>query len=437
MTNGAPPAADVARPLVEALLGGALPVRIEFWDGSVVAPEAGPPVRRHAAHPLARRAAPDPVEPQRARARPGLRRRRPRRRRRHLRADRGAPRRRPEGPAVSTSGRPLTAAATVAAPRRLGVLGRPLPPPPAGGPPAAAGATRLRRDAEAISHHYDVGNDFYRIVLGPSMTYSCARFVDDDTDARRGPGGQARPGLPQARARTSAPGVRLLDVGCGWGSMAIHAAQRTTARRSSASRSAASRPSWPASGSRGAGVDDRVEIRLQDYRELGGERFDAITSIGMSEHVGAKRARRVLRRRCTRRWCRRAGCSTTPSRRWAARSSAGTSFIGRYVFPDGELIDVGDTVLAMERGRLRGPRRRVAARALRPHAAGLGRQPRGELGRRGRRRRRRHGRGSGGCTWPGRRSASPTAGSPSTRCSASCPTPEGTSAMPPTRAHWL
>ena len=144
-----------------------------------------------------------------------------------------------------------------------------------------------RRDADAIRHHYDVGNEFYGIVLGPAMTYSCARFVTPATSLA-----DAQAAKHELVCRKlglhERPGMRLLDVGCGWGSMAMHAA-RTTAPRSSASPSARSRPSWPASGSPPPGLDGQVEIRLQDYRDLGGETFDAISSIGMFEHVGASR----------------------------------------------------------------------------------------------------------------------------------------------------
>ena len=143
------------------------------------------------------------------------------------------------------------------------------------------------------------------------------------------------------------PGGRMLDVGCGWGSMAIHAATHhdvsVVGITISEAQAELARQRVAA-----AGVADRVEIRLQDYRLLGGERFDAISSIGMSEHVGDKMLDRYFEI---------LHAALAPQGRLLnhAISSAGgsrigrTSFIGRYVFPDGELIDVGDTVLAMER----------------------------------------------------------------------------------------
>ena len=165
------------------------------------------------------------------------------------------------------------------------MIGRPLPPPPQ---EARLTGWRhsLRRDQQAISHHYDVGNDFYRLVLGPSMTYSCARFVDDRTtldDARR-------PSTTSSRASSGSTGagMRLLDVGCGWGSMAIHAAMHY---RASVVGITISREQVESARKRvsEAGVGDLVEIRMQDYRRLGDEQFGAISSIGMAEHVGAKR----------------------------------------------------------------------------------------------------------------------------------------------------
>ena len=225
------------------------------------------------------------------------------------------------------------------------MLGRPLPPPPEEAR-LHGGRHSERRDAKAISHHYDVGNDFYALVLGPSMTYSCARFVEPDTDLTAAQAAKhelicRKLGLPDR------PGARLLDVGCGWGSMAIHAA---THHDVSVVGITISEPQAEEARKRvaAAGVADRVEIRLQDYRRLAGERFDAISSIGMAEHVGRANIDRYFEL---------LHAALTPRGRLLnhAISSVGgsrispRSFIGRYVFPDGELLDVGDSVLAMER----------------------------------------------------------------------------------------
>ena len=204
-----------------------------------------------------------------------------------------------------------------------------------------------QRDARAISHHYDVGNDFYRLVLGPSLTYSCARFVDattslEDAQAAKHELVCAKLGLGHR------PNSRLLDVGCGWGSMALHAAIHHQAQvvGVTISRSQAELARQRAAD---AGMADRIEIRCQDYRDVRGEQFDAISSVGMFEHVGAENSAAYFE---TLRSLLRPGgrlLNHAISSVGGSKVGGGRSFIGRYVFPDGELLDVGDTVLAMER----------------------------------------------------------------------------------------
>jgi cyclopropane-fatty-acyl-phospholipid synthase len=143
----------------------------------------------------------------------------------------------------------------------------------------------LARDRRAVRHHYDVGNEFFALFLDSSMTYSCgcfsrgARTLDEAQEAK----------LELVCAKLElAPGERVLDVGCGWGSFAVHAAREHGARvlgitlsepQAELARERASQ----------AGVADLVEFRVADYRELLGEQFDAIASIGMVEHVGEER----------------------------------------------------------------------------------------------------------------------------------------------------
>ncbi|HEV7626837.1 MAG TPA: cyclopropane-fatty-acyl-phospholipid synthase family protein, partial [Streptomyces sp.] len=208
------------------------------------------------------------------------------------------------------------------------------------------------RDRRAISHHYDVGNDFYELVLGPSMVYSCAYWEP-------GSGSHARtPTLEDAqhakldlicRKLALRPGMRMLDVGCGWGSLALHAAreygvhvvgitlsheQATRARKRVAEE----------------GLTDRVEIRVQDYREVSDGPYEAIASIGMAEHVGKDHYRqyadglysllkpggRLLNHQIARR----------PLQDESAYEV--DDFIGAYVFPDGELAPVAQTVGVLE-----------------------------------------------------------------------------------------
>jgi cyclopropane-fatty-acyl-phospholipid synthase len=223
---------------------------------------------------------------------------------------------------------------------------RPLPPPPE--------EIRLRgsrhskeRDAAAIAAHYDVGNDFYRLVLGPTMTYSCAVFEQEDTTLDEA---QAAKYELICRKLGLEPGMRLLDVGCGWGGMVIHAARHHGVRAVGVTLSRAQQELASKRVSE-AGLSDLVEIRLQDYREVTDGPYDAISSIGMFEHVGEARTaeyftnlHRLLRpqgRLLNHAIARR------PSKGRAAVHPRG--FIHRYVFPDGELLEVGSAVSAMQR----------------------------------------------------------------------------------------
>jgi cyclopropane-fatty-acyl-phospholipid synthase len=332
-------AADVLRPIVAALLGDPPPVRIELWDGSALGPPDGGAgtLRVHSPDAIRRLLwSPNQLGLGRAYVAgeldadgdifelvAAMRGRLPEERNDVLR---------------------LVLPAVRAA-RRLGVLGRPLPPPPQEAR-LHGGRHSVRRDAAAIGHHYDVGNDFYRLVLGPSMTYSCARFVDEDTDLTAAQAAKhdlicRKLGLDELA------GGRLLDVGCGWGSMAIHAASHYDV---SVVGITISEPQAAHARKRvaDAGLADRVEIRLQDYRELGSETFDAVSSIGMSEHVGHQNLGRYYE--LLRAALRPRGRLLNHAISSVGGSSLGrASFIGRYVFPDGELIDIGESVLAMER----------------------------------------------------------------------------------------
>ena len=227
---------------------------------------------------------------------------------------------------------------------RLGALGLPLPAPPEECRPAGRLHSQAR-DAAVISHHYDVGNDFYRLVLGPTMTYSCARFVGPDSTLE-----EAQTAKHELICRKlgldRSPGLRLLDVGCGWGSMAMHAAVHHGAEVVGV---ALSREQVDEARHRvaAAGLEDRVEIRLQDYRDLRGEEFDAISSIGMFEHVGSSRMAgyfETLRSLLVPRGRLLNHAISSPGGSVLGRRS----FVGRYVFPDGELVDVPVVVRAMQ-----------------------------------------------------------------------------------------
>ncbi|MFE5616552.1 class I SAM-dependent methyltransferase [Streptomyces sp. NPDC056524] len=227
-------------------------------------------------------------------------------------------------------------------------LARPLPPP---APPAEEVRRRTgsrhskRRDKQAISHHYDVGNDFYELVLGPSMVYSCAYWTEDGTleDAQRDKLDLI------ARKLHLKEGDRLLDVGCGWGSMALHAAREYGARVVGITLSR-EQATYARKRIAEEGLTDRIEIRVQDYRDVKDGPYDAISSIGMAEHVGETRYReyadmlhallkpggRLLNHQISRR--------PEPDEE-AYRIDP---FIDAYVFPDGELAPMGRTLTTLE-----------------------------------------------------------------------------------------
>jgi cyclopropane-fatty-acyl-phospholipid synthase len=221
---------------------------------------------------------------------------------------------------------------------------RPIPPPPE--------EVRLRglrhskrRDAAAISHHYDVPTRFFELVLGPSMTYSCALFEDESATLEAAQAAKLELVCQKLALR---PGMRLLDVGCGWGSMVMHAAEHHGVEAVGVTLS---HEQAVAATKRiaDAGLADRVQIREQDYRDVADGPFDGISSIGMFEHVGAEQLGRYFGH--LHELLRPGGrlLNHGISRPRKRRPRVGDrSFIGRYVFPDGELCEVGTVVSAMQ-----------------------------------------------------------------------------------------
>ncbi len=200
------------------------------------------------------------------------------------------------------------------------------------------------RDARAVRHHYDVSNDFFKLFLDSSMTYSCALFSRGATtleDAQL-----AKRELVCTKLGLQ-EGERLLDVGCGWGSFVLHAAARhgVSAVGITLSRNQAELARRRVAE---AGLGDRVEIRLADYRDLAGERYDAIASIGMVEHVGASQIDVYA--------AQLAGLLDPGGRllnHGIARLRHGDpeagAFSERYVFPDAAPLHVSRVLLALER----------------------------------------------------------------------------------------
>ncbi len=218
------------------------------------------------------------------------------------------------------------------------VLRRPPVPPEEAPHPWRRGRRHSKeRDAAAIAHHYDVSNRFYEIVLGPSMAYTCAVYPTADATLEQA---QAEKFDLVCRKLGLKPGMRLLDVGCGWGGMVRHAAQNYGVHAIGVTLSR-QQAEWGQKALADDGLTDLAEIRHGDYRDVRETGFDAVSSIGLTEHIGkanlpayfsflASRLRpggRLLNHTITR-----------PNNKERARAGG---FLDRYIFPDGELEGPG------------------------------------------------------------------------------------------------
>jgi cyclopropane-fatty-acyl-phospholipid synthase len=220
-------------------------------------------------------------------------------------------------------------------------------------PPAAELRLRgqrhtVERDARAVRHHYDVPTELFELFLDSSMTYSCAIF---SRGARTLEEAQATKLELVCTKLALEPGERVLDIGCGWGSFALHAAREHGARVLGITLSPP-QVDYARRRAREEGVEELVEFQVMDYRELSAEPFDAVVSIGMVEHVGedridlyASRLRELLR----------------PGGRLLNHGIAQLQhgddedagpFSERYVFPDGEPLHLSRVLLALERAGL-------------------------------------------------------------------------------------
>ena len=166
---------------------------------------------------------------------------------------------------------------------------KPPPPPPQEALPrwrrAVEGLRHSRgRDAEVISHHYDVSNRFYELVLGPSMTYTCAVFPHADATLEQA---QAEKYDLVCRKLGLQPGQRLLDVGCGWGGMVRHAAREYGVHALGVTLSR-QQAEWGKDAIDREGLGDLAEVRHLDYRDVLESDFDAVSSIGLTEHIGVR-----------------------------------------------------------------------------------------------------------------------------------------------------
>ena len=219
-------------------------------------------------------------------------------------------------------------------------------------PPVPAEEVRLggrlhtkRRDSDAISHHYDVSNTFYRWVLGPSMAYTCAVFPKADATLEEA---QEEKFDLVCRKLGLERGMRLLDVGCGWGGLAIHAAKNYGVKVIAVTLSE-QQASWGQESVVREGLSDLVQIRYQDYRDVPETGFDRISSIGLTEHIGAANYPAYfsfLRSRLNPQGRLLNHCITRTDTR--QRTAYKSGFINRYIFPDGELVPVGKLIAPME-----------------------------------------------------------------------------------------
>ncbi|WP_433335577.1 class I SAM-dependent methyltransferase [Spirillospora sp. CA-294931] len=223
---------------------------------------------------------------------------------------------------------------------RAAVSRRPAPPPQEA--PFSRVPSWLRhsknRDAKAISHHYDVSNTFYEWVLGPSMAYTCACYPEEGSTLEEA---QFHKHDLVAKKIGLRPGMRLLDVGCGWGGMVMHAAQEYGVKALGVTLSK-QQAEWAQKAIADRGLSDLAEVRHMDYRDVAESGFDAVSSIGLTEHIGKgnlpayfsflygklKPGGRMLNHTIT-----RADNIAPPIRQGG--------FINRYVFPDGELEGPG------------------------------------------------------------------------------------------------
>ncbi|WP_395690196.1 class I SAM-dependent methyltransferase [Nocardioides sp.] len=334
----------VATTLAEAVapfVGGELPVRLVAWDGS----EAGPPDA-----PVVELRSPDAVR--RMLWRPG-----------ELGAAQAYVTGELEVPGDLDEA--LTHAFTVARERGLagrrpnvaamaraalaalgtGALGTP-PPPPATQAQVRGRLHSLGRDRSAISHHYDLSNEFYELVLDPSMAYSCAWFESDDTTLEQAQ--SAKLDLVCTKLGLE-PGMRMLDVGCGWGSLSLHAAEHFGAQVVGVTISA-QQQAFIEKRIADRGLTGRVEVRLQDYREVPDDGFDAVGSLEMGEHVGERNYPTYAA--ALHRAVRPGGRVLVQQMSRSGRHPGGGPFIESFIAPDMHMRPLGDTVALLERGGL-------------------------------------------------------------------------------------
>lgn len=226
-----------------------------------------------------------------------------------------------------------------------GIL-RPVAPPPEEARPGVRWGLRhsVKRDARAISHHYDVSNRFYELLLGPTMAYTCAVYPYDGASLEDA---QIEKVDLVCRKLDLQPGQRLLDVGCGWGTMVLHAAQHYGVRTLGVTLSR-QQAEWGQKRIADLGLSSVAEIRHQDYRNVAETGFDAISSIGLTEHIGAKNLGWYVRFLAARTRPQGRFLNHCITRSVTTEPAPVRGFIARYIFPDGELDGVATVISAIQ-----------------------------------------------------------------------------------------
>ena len=336
-------AAQQLTTLLEQFLGGRLPVRLRAWDGSEAGPEDAPLVVLRSRAAL-RRLVWQPGELGLAQA--------------YITGEldlegdlgealrtmwRSVRERGLHAPKLTAADRLRAAGSAL----RLGAIG-PRPPAPASEARLGGKLHSKSRDRAAISHHYDLSNDFYRLLLDETMAYSCGYWTSED--AGYGPAEAQRDKLELiCRKLGLEPGMRLLDVGCGWGSLSLYAAEHHKVQVTGVTLSREQRD-FVRERIRERGLEDLVTVELRDYRDLADGGFDAVSTIEMGEHVGD--AEYPAFTATLHRMLRPGGRVLVQQMSRGTNAPGGGAFIESYIAPDMHMRPLGDTVSLLERAGL-------------------------------------------------------------------------------------
>lgn len=342
-----PGAADLLGPHLEKALGGPLPVRLRMWDGSEAGPGDGPVVVVRSRRALRRLvwqpgelglaeayiAGEIDVEGDLGEA---------------LRTVWGAVREQGLRPVRLSVGDRLRAAGAAV---RVGAIG-PRPRPP-GAPARLSGRLHSKdRDRAAIHHHYDLSNDFYALLLDETMAYSCGYWTSDApeygaADAQRDKLELicAQLGLTSGTRLDAPPGARLLDIGCGWGSLTLYAAERHGVHVTAVTL-AAEQAAYVRQEVKSRGLTDLVDVVCQDYRDIEGGGYDAVSSVEMGEHVGD--AEYPAFAAAIRSRLKPHGRALIQQMSRGRNAPGGGAFIETYIAADMHMRPVGETIGILE-----------------------------------------------------------------------------------------